>query len=1100
MAKVAGGTPREIEKRLRVRVVGQDGAVAALAREAHALLQGRALEKGARRLLLVGDVGMGKRHLLDALGEACNLPVATCAAIQLGEGDALAKIASEVLERTRHVPGSAPSAGIVHLQGLDSASANLTVREALFALLRGRDVKVVRDGRTITFDSRRLLFVASAGLPDLARTIALRTGAGTGYFAQPRGAEAEAGRGAGATEADLVACGLDHVLLDYFPKFEVLKPLGRRELLRVLKDVSGGPLERLREELGALGIDLEVGKGALERLVARCTSEGTERLERELDALFTQVRHDGPELPSSGVGVVRLVRSGSHGLRVVRLRKPSRIQLPLPRAASAAPRLPTLPERPPRAVVNTYGSDRWATLEDLAPFLEQAPEHGVWLQGDLIVERGRNPATLELVRGRGVCLADDPRNAQFDIRRKNVLAVGKVGSGKTAKFVLPLLRQDIADPSRSLVVIDAQGELTRFVYGWARKFRGPNARIVYFNPKDVARSAAWNPLEYVRTKTEIRDFALTLASASPRGERDSPYFAQQASTLLGFVLVALRRVEANPSLGQVRQLLQTGFGALRELATRAKHRELSSWLEQGASNPNMGTSWSELDNMLECWSDDDVCATTERTEFDFKTLDEQPTILVFATPEQYGHAKLAGLRALFIHEYFRFLMQRGEKGDATELATIPLYIDEFASAVGRLHDLHTRCNTLRKRGLAIVAAVQYLEQIEALYGRDGAKAVLAAMGTKVYLPPLHDTDSAFASSLSGTMTVETVTANASGAVASVDLVEAPVMTPGDVRSVPSDPQFGCRATISLPSSPWFQMYLRPWFDNAEDREWFDRSRAAVGGDAIQPPLREKPLALRAAPTSASGLPPRQLDISSTSNSSPQQIMIRLGELREAIGLENASAAVVRWWQEFEKRHDRRHLIAVVEELLRHEGSVDTLYQNLRSSACRDAIAALLEIERQQRVRFVFAQGIEPEDARRHGRVDFPSTREWEWTRPQAAKASSPKVDPEQLLSQLEERVQRIKERRANGGDIDTGDGAASQDRGAVQDGAQPAAEDAGASAEKQRETEAKRESAPRSKNGGKPKDGPPKSQLPPPRRKGPSRRPLESEEGGDVPF
>ncbi|MFM7296163.1 MAG: hypothetical protein ACKO4Q_02950, partial [Planctomycetota bacterium] len=139
MAKVAGGTPREIEKRLRVRVVGQDGAVAALAREAHALLQGRALEKGARRLLLVGDVGMGKRHLLDALGEACNLPVATCAAIQLGEGDALAKIASEVLERTRHVPGSAPSAGIVHLQGLDAASANLTVREALFALLRGRD-------------------------------------------------------------------------------------------------------------------------------------------------------------------------------------------------------------------------------------------------------------------------------------------------------------------------------------------------------------------------------------------------------------------------------------------------------------------------------------------------------------------------------------------------------------------------------------------------------------------------------------------------------------------------------------------------------------------------------------------------------------------------------------------------------------------------------------------------------------------------------------------------------------------------------------------------------------------------------------------------
>lgn len=1035
MVRMAGGTPREIESRVEAHVVGRRAACQALAREAHALLQGIGLDLGPRRLLLVGDVGTGKRHLLRALSAACNLPVVTCAAIQLADGEPLARIGSELLELSRTPVGGPLPAGILHVQGLDAIAAQPVAREALFGLLRGRTARIVHEGRILQFDSRRLLVVASVGLPELSRAIANRTGASSGYFAQARGEDRARDMRPGeepdrrATEADLVTCGLDPVLLDHFPKFEVLEVLGQRELVRVLK-LPGGPLERLRGDLDALGLELELGQDALERLAARCAQDGTDRLERELEALFTQVRHDGPELPLSGIGVVRLVRSGAHGLRVVRLRKSSRIQVPSPRVASAQPKQPTLPPRPPRAAVNTYGSDRWATLEDLAPLTTQPPTHGVWLQGDLVVERGRNPALLELHRNRGVCLADNPLDPELDIRRKNLLAIGKVGSGKTSRLILPLLRQDIADPRRSLVVIDAQGELTKFVYGWARKYRGPNARIVYFNPKDPRRSAAWNPIDAVRTNSEIRDFALTLASAAQRGERDSPYFTQQASTLLIFVLTALRRVEPSPNLGQVRRLLQRGFGALRELAQRTEHRELASWLEQGTNNQNMGTSWSELDNMLECWSDEDVCACTERTEFSFDSL-EEPTILVFETPEQFGQAKLAGLRALFIHEYFRFLMQRGATREATELSTIPLYVDEFASAVGRLHELHLRCNTLRKRGLAIVAAVQYLDQIESLYGRDGAKAVLAAMGTKVFLPPLHEADAAFASSYSGTMTVETATAAASGAVASVDLVSAPVMTPGDVRCVPFDRELGARATLSLPSVPWFQMYLRPWFEETEDRTWFDSERESRGSEAFRPPLRATPLAPTPAadPKATSQQPaPRtfgewQLDTSSTRGLSKLELEERLAELRKALNAERTMEEAARWWTEFEQLNDLRDVIAVAEQLVRCKASVLEFHGICRTARTDDVVASLLELERRRRVALVYGQGLGPEAAKRHGRARLPQSRpskDAEDTPPATPEASGApeqrSVSPaEEILRRLENRVAEIKARSQSPG-------------------------------------------------------------------------------------
>jgi type IV secretory pathway TraG/TraD family ATPase VirD4 len=964
MKKQTVPTATKIEAELSRRVIGRKAAVKALARAAHEVLVransgGRARKEPAATVLLIGNGGTGKQFLLERLGEAAGLPLVSVAASHFEATGARELVAMELIERARTAgesderPLEWNGAGIVHVLGLEQLTGNARARENLLRLLEGQRFQVVRSGVAMPVDSSRLLFVASAWPPGLEDVVSGRLQGGGSYFARrPRANSATADWREAIEERDLAACGFDRALLAAFPTRVALGPLERDQVLRLLEGCEDSPLAAIRQRFAAAGVELRVDRKALERVVERC-KEGTDRLEHELQDALGDAFAQADELRGQGTIAVSLVRCGSLGLRVRRLRA-DREQPPTSRPPDASVRAAhprRLPIRPTLATANVYGGEHWATEEDLAPLLTPG-KGGVQLHGDVIVERGRNPASLHALSSRSVWLADEPRHPQRDLRRKNLLAVGRVGSGKTSKLILPLLRQDIADPTRSLVVIDAQGELTKFVYGWARKFRGPQAKVIYFNPKDRERSAGWNPLDGVRTLTDVRDFAGTLAAAYPVGERDTPYFQQQAKILLTHVLTALGKLTPRPALANVRELLQGGLGALKRVGEESNYRPLLSWLDQAQGNSNMGTSWSELDNLLECWSDEDVCACTMTTEFEFESLDREPTILVFASPEQYGRQKLAGLRALFIHAYFRFLMARGEGGDATELATIPLYVDEFASAVGRLDEFEVRCNTLRKRGLAIVAAVQYLDQIESVYGGSGAKSVLAAMGTKVFLPPLHDADATYASEHSGSMTVERLVANAAGGVAAVDLVRAPVMTPGDIRCIPAEPGFGERATISLPSMPWFQMNLEPWFSDPEDVAWFAGARTGEQPEGFAPPRRPAPLRYEADLPVVEIRPTRGVEPArDRADLTPEQVERLLKNTLAELDRGHVSGNARGWWADLRSVHaDKlRGLLQFAEQVQLRRSNLEEVYRAAQASESTDAVAILHLLDYRRRI-------------------------------------------------------------------------------------------------------------------------------------------------------
>lgn len=86
-----------------------------------------------------------------------------------------------------------------------------------------------------------------------------------------------------------------------------------------------------------------------------------------------------------------------------------------------------------------YGSARWGTREDIAPFLDPKPENNIIL-----------------TQTEGLMLNGRPKNPAF-ARNKNVLVVGGSGSGKTRFFIKPNLMQ----MHSSYVVTDPNGYTIR---------------------------------------------------------------------------------------------------------------------------------------------------------------------------------------------------------------------------------------------------------------------------------------------------------------------------------------------------------------------------------------------------------------------------------------------------------------------------------------------------------------------------------------------------------------------------------------------------------------------------------------------------------------
>ena len=190
-----------------------------------------------------------------------------------------------------------------------------------------------------------------------------------------------------------------------------------------------------------------------------------------------------------------------------------------------------------------YGSARWGTAADIAPYIDPVPD---W--------------NIPLTRTESLTMTSRPKQPKY-ARNKNILVIGGSGSGKTRFFVKPSIMQ----MHSSYVITDPKGQLLKetgkmLLHGApkldenGKPVRDRRGRIIYepyrikvLNTINFSKSMKYNPLAYVRSEKDILKLVnVIIANTKGDGEKSSEDFWVKAERLLYCALIGYIWYEAEP--------------------------------------------------------------------------------------------------------------------------------------------------------------------------------------------------------------------------------------------------------------------------------------------------------------------------------------------------------------------------------------------------------------------------------------------------------------------------------------------------------------------------------------------------------------------------
>ena len=190
-----------------------------------------------------------------------------------------------------------------------------------------------------------------------------------------------------------------------------------------------------------------------------------------------------------------------------------------------------------------YGSARWGTAADIAPYVDPVPD---W--------------NIPLTRTESLTMTSRPKQPKY-ARNKNILVIGGSGSGKTRFFVKPSIMQ----MHSSYVITDPKGQLLKetgkmLLHGApkldenGKPVRDGRGKVIYepyrikvLNTINFSKSMKYNPLAYVRSEKDILKLVnVIIANTKGDGEKSSEDFWVKAERLLYCALIGYIWYEAEP--------------------------------------------------------------------------------------------------------------------------------------------------------------------------------------------------------------------------------------------------------------------------------------------------------------------------------------------------------------------------------------------------------------------------------------------------------------------------------------------------------------------------------------------------------------------------
>lgn len=604
-------------------------------------------------------------------------------------------------------------------------------------------------------------------------------------------------------------------------------------------------------------------------------------------------------------------------------------------AGASEPRL----LRQPRAMDVNPGAARLANRADLARHHSGAGSpDDTHLRGTTpILETREDGSQLEF-------FFDFTLSLDRELRRRHLMVVGPTGCGKTRRVILPLLRSDIANPELSVVVIDTKGELLSAVRALVEEYRpGTEVELVQF--RDPARSLGWNPLELVDSPSKAYRLAFAICTAAELGREtnDSLFWRNNSIDLLAAMILALIEERgAAASIADALDLADLGVNELEAFAQAHPRlralRRFASYVKGGSHNAE--TILADLRMRLGLWRDEMVAATTSRNELDMEAIAREPRVVVLQVPEE-DVQELKPLTNAWVDQLFaaELRVARASRGGVLPVQ-LSIFIEEFASSVGRIPKIEQRLHTCRQPGISITVSVQSSEQVRHEY-QSAFRPIMAGFSTKILFADCLNEDAQWFSSLAGETTVyETSWMTEEGGEdpllgrtapgrrsRSERPVDRPLLTPGQLQRPPSHEVLGSAVTWFGPGCPPFQVFL-PLIDDLGHGARLMGRALDLGNLGA---LRDEPLTHEPVERDAqSASPPwqrRSEGVTDTRGWNDGQLRAHLELIKADLDWAQTTGSARKWWQGFEEENRNRLALVVrlAEELKARRATVTDFF-------------------------------------------------------------------------------------------------------------------------------------------------------------------------------
>ena len=384
-----------------------------------------------------------------------------------------------------------------------------------------------------------------------------------------------------------------------------------------------------------------------------------------------------------------------------------------------------------------YGSARWGTREDIAPFMDPVFENNIILTQTESLMMSNRPK--------------EPKNA----RNKNVLVIGGSGSGKTRFFLKPNLMQ----LHSSYVVTDPKGSVVCEV---GKLLERNNYKIKIFNTINFKKSMHYNPFAYIHSEKDILKLVTTLITNTKGDGKSGDEFWTKAETLLYCALIGYIHNEAPPEEQNFTTLLEfINAMEVREDDEEYKNPVDRMFEELEAREPNhfavrqykkysLAAGKTAKSILVSCGArlaPFDIAELREITMYDELELDTLGD-KIFVNPKNKKDTRYYKT-ALFLimsdtDSTFNFLISMiytqlfnllCEKADDVYGGRLPVHvrclIDEAAN-IGQIPNLEKLVATIRSREISACLVLQAQSQLKALY-KDNADTIIGNMDSRIFL-------------------------------------------------------------------------------------------------------------------------------------------------------------------------------------------------------------------------------------------------------------------------------------------------------------------------------------------------------------------------------